>query len=174
MHNRAMSLHERIAAVGWPAATRSAIIDRLETLGLSADVVAIGWATVDAERVAGGAELESRPRDPHVGATASILAVPPRLDAATEAATEAATVVLLEPDTEGRLAATLARSGEGPAVLYLEVGADGLESARTAIRRRGGSSSVVLDGPFGRSTLLLGEVPWGPHLILVEAGTIAG
>ena len=170
MHNRAMSLHERIAAVGWPAATRSAIIDRLETLGLSADVVAIGWATVDAERVAVGAELASRPRDPHVGATASILVGSPGLDAATEAPT----VVLLEPDTEGRLAATLARSGEGPAVLYLEVGAGGLERARKAIRRRGGSSSVVLDGPFGRSTLLLGGPLRGPHLVLVEAGTIAG
>ena len=170
MHNRTMSLDDRLAAAGWAAPTRTLVIDRLGQLGLAVEIAAIGWATVDAERVAGGAVLESRLRDPHVGATASILAVPPGLDAAIEAPT----VVLLEPDTEGRLAATLARSGEGPAVLYLEVGADGLELARMAIRRRGGSSSVVLDGPFGRSTLLLGGPLSGPHLVLVEAGTIAG
>jgi len=170
MHNRTMSLDDRLAAAGWAAPARTTVIDRLAQLGLTVEIAAIGWATVDAERTAGGADLQPRPRDPHLGATASILVGSPRLDAATGVPT----VVLLEPDTEGRLAAMLARSGEGPAVLYLEVGADGLELARKAIRRRGGSSSVVLDGPFGRSTLLLGGPHSGPHLVLVEAGTIAG
>lgn len=170
MHNRTMSLDDRLAAAGWAVSARTVVIDRLAQLGLSVDIVSIGWATVDAERTAGGADLRPRPRDPHLGATASILALPPGLDAATEAPT----IVLLEPDTEGRLAAALARSGEGPAVLYLEVGTDGLERARKAIRRRGGHVSVVLDGPFGRSTLLLGGPRSGPHVVLVEAGTIAG
>jgi hypothetical protein len=51
--------------------------------------------------------------------------------------------VVLEPDTEGRLAASLARFGEGVAVIYLG------------------------DGPPGPGTLVRGGLPWGPHVILL-------
>ena len=74
-------------------------------------LAALGWATVDAERLAAalGKPLsdEAHP-DPALGATGF----------GVESAS--LPLVLLEPSTEGRIAAALARIGEGPVALYLD------------------------------------------------------
>ncbi len=78
----------------------------------------------------------------------------------------ALTIVLLEPDAEGRLAASLARHGEGPAVLYVRVPISTLAGmsarlARLEVRARDGT------GPFGPEWAVAGPHAWGPTLVLV-------
>jgi hypothetical protein len=107
----------------------------------------IGWATVEGERaireldaLLAGDTAEANPgswteldRDAILGA---------RVWRRQTAAPPARPVVfVLEPDTEGRLAASLARFGEGVAVIYLG------------------------DGPLGAGRLIRGGKPWGPHVI---------
>lgn len=109
----------------------------------------IGWATVEADRAireldgglapdddtgpqAGWTEL---PRDPGLGARVW------RRDPADGLARPV--LFVLEPDTEGRLAASLARFGEGVAVIYLG------------------------DGPPGPGRLVRRGRPWGPHVIVL-------
>ena len=73
-------------------------------------LVGIGWATVDIERtVAGlpGVDVRAAADDELLGARAWRTSSGP------------VALVLLEPNTEGRLAAALARRGEGIAALYL-------------------------------------------------------
>jgi hypothetical protein len=89
--------------------------------------------------------------------------------------------VLLEPSTEGRVAASLARDGEGPCALYLRPAA-GLDAWTEAARERGVTLSARREGPFG-DQVLLASGPSGPHVIVTEgrspvsgaspAGTIA-
>jgi hypothetical protein len=82
-------------------------------------------------------------------------------------------LVLLEPSTEGRLAATLARCDEGPAVAWL--GTADLPAATLAWRRAGTTLASPRDGPLGPASLLLDRPIHGPHRFLVQRapGTIA-
>ena len=138
------------------------------------DVVAIGWATVDRERFLadlGPGSNEELQRDAHLGAFAI------RHRAAGPGHDEAGPgpqVLVLEPDTEGRLVATLVRNAEGPAAIYFAAGR-GLDAFVTDARRRGAPVSTIQPGPLGPSVVLLGGPPWGPHLIVVgrpPGGTI--
>lgn len=115
--------------------------------GWEAGILAIGWATVDLERSA--AELadiafEFAHDDEALGARA-LIGHPGRVG-----------LVLLEPSTEGRLAATLARNGEGLAVVYQQ------------------SRGLVTEGalkmtPLGRAGRLVDPGRrWGPFLIVVD------
>ncbi len=134
-----------------PAALRRAITPTAEI---------VGWATVELDRAV--AELtgdhatvvEARPRDAHLGATARLLAF-----------ADGRRVLLLEPDTEGRLAASLVRFDEGAAVTYLFGGRGAAVRAQAA----GFSLSAEGDGPFGSQRLVLGGPAWGPHLVVVVA-----
>ena len=108
-------------------------------------IAAIGWATVDHERAmaeldgALGAAAEPwRPltRDAALGASAR----------ARSMGAHAPQLVVLEPDTEGKLAASLVRFGEGVAVVYL------------------GSSSPDR-GLEGR--MVRGGPAWGPHVVVL-------
>ena len=123
-------------------------------------LVARIWATVELERAAAdlGLELEHLADDQLLGAAVA-LARP----------SEEPWIALLEPRTEGRLAAWLARNGEGPAGAYLAVGA-GLDAARREVPDR--PLTEVAYGPFGRSVLVLGGPTGGPHLVLVEPGAV--
>ena len=124
-------------------------------------IVALGWATVDLDTVrrriegdAGFGAFDSAPRDDHLGARA---AVHRPGDASGEPIE-----ILLEPDTEGRLAASLARHGEGFAAIWFGPavgGDDGLPD---------GFGSLA-DGPLGPARLLLGGPPWGLSVLLLES-----
>ena len=77
-------------------------------------------------------------------------------------------IVLLEPTTEGRIAASLVRDGEGPCALYIHP-AGGLDGWLERARERGVGTSSVEAGPFGRSVLVAGGPVAGPHLLVVDA-----
>jgi hypothetical protein len=83
-----------------------------------------------------------------------------RVGLARDGAAGASTIVLLEPSTEGRLAVTLARHGEGWCATWEQ---DALSPERT---------SIVVGGPLGLERLVLGGRPDGPHRLLVRAVTI--
>lgn len=113
-------------------------------------LAALGWATIDAERLAAalGKPLLGEVRDdPALGATAYGIA------------TAMLPLVLLEPATEGRVAAALARLGEGPVALYLD-----------GVRLRPGDDAT----PIGRTgtgregRLLRPPRPWGPFIVVLE------
>lgn len=120
------------------------------------------WATVELERAL--ADLAAEPtriaaavEDPLLGARVVVVAAD---DGGPD-------IALAEPSTEGRLAAVLARRGEGPAGRYVVA-----PFALEAIRDQAAAASVALSqpavGPFGRSVLVLGGPPAGPSLILVD------
>jgi hypothetical protein len=138
--------------------------------------VAIGWATVELARAeadlraarggqgqAGPREVEPAaelPADELLGARCRLLpssADPP--------------IVLLEPSTEGRLAASLARFGEGPVALYLRVPARVVARFRVVAPASGVHCSRPAAGPFGTAVLVLDGAPSGPHLVVTEAAT---
>lgn len=133
----------------------------------AARLVALGWATVDADHPAAGWRAASTPP---AGAGRSADEV---LGARAAAVESPAGLVLLEPSTEGRVAASLARHGEGPAAIYLR-------TARTTEELR--AAGVVLSGtghgPFGREAVVLaggvvggavtlGPGRFGPHVVVV-------
>ena len=121
--------------------------------------LAVGWATVEHERaarelshlIAPGATFEVAPSSVVLGASCL---VGPAADG------PGLRIVLLEPDTEGRLAAALARSGEGWVATWdLDPGADYL-------RRQ---SSVARPGPLGDERLVLEGADARPYRLLVKA-----
>ena len=137
--------------------------------------IVLGWATVDLDRAehAFRAALlgftvasEDMPDDALLGACCRLIrtAVP-----------GVATALLLEPFTEGRLAATLARHGEGPAAVWLreDPAWDPPGSAAEASAPMGRRSSPA-QGPFGTEVLLRDGARSGPYRILIvaEPGTI--
>jgi hypothetical protein len=153
-------------------------------------LVGIGWATVELERAAedlsdafGRAGLPNpdwapAERDALLGATAwtgatGWLGAPGwgsgRRDGAADG--DAPAIVLLEPDTEGRLAATLARFDEGVVAIYLEAppepAAGTPQGPYPFDPARLGSSSP---GPLGPARIVLARPTWGPHILVVSPG----
>ncbi len=121
--------------------------------------LAIGWATVELDRAARelahlivpGSTFEEAPSSEVLGARCRI---------GSAARTPGLRIVLLEAETEGRLAATLARSGEGwQATWVLDPGLD----------RGPRHLSGARVGPLGRERLLVGGPLAGPYRLLVEA-----
>jgi GNAT superfamily N-acetyltransferase len=102
----------------------------------------------------GAARVEGAPDDPLLGARARLLSFP-----------EGPDLLLLEPSTEGLLAASLARFGEGSLALYLLVAPAAVAAAVAA----GFRLSEAADGPLGREHRVIGGPRWGPHLMLVLA-----
>jgi hypothetical protein len=129
-----------------------------EAVRSHAVLAAVGWATIDLERPLVGWPNPSAsdasaagPRvrdDEPLGARAVVLDRPTG-------------IVLLEPSTEGPIAASLARYGEGPAALYVRPGRSVDE-----LRASGLVLSVVRRGPFGPEALVLGP-RFGPHVTVV-------
>ena len=116
------------------------------------ELVAVGWATVELDRAEADLRVdlvtafEPANRDALLGASV-------RRSKGTEPE-----VLLLEPDTEGRMAGALARHGEGPIALYLRVEAHAPRPA-DVVTRPG-------TGPLGPERLVLGDSPWGPFVLL--------
>jgi hypothetical protein len=110
-------------------------------LGLADDaaIVAVAWATVDVERTMRELGNQTKPSvaDEPLGAKGvRILDSDPA-------------IIVLEPVTEGRLAACLARHGEGICALYLEASEVPAEMRTTGLGRGGriGAGSPRF-GPF--------------------------
>ena len=124
-------------------------------------LLATGIATIDTERAATerGGEVRGLRPDTLLGARVAL--------AATSG------WVLLEPSREGRLAATLARNGEGPAALYLGTPEAMLEAAVQAVEELGMHPRRG-EGPFGPQILAWSRPPWGPHILLVPGRGDAG
>jgi hypothetical protein len=127
--------------------------------------VGVGVATVDTERFAAqrGWRTAGLVPDRVLGASASVVVGGTAGDLR---------FVVLEPSTEGRVAASLARWGEVPVALYLRAAA-GLEAARRRAVSSGLRVSSNAMGPFGRSFAMSGDAAWGPHVVIVESAVPA-
>ena len=124
-----------------------------------ATLVAIGWATVEIERaereletaIGDGGSWAEAPRDALLGARAGVY---------RSIAAERPLVVVLEPDTEGRLAASLARHGEGVAAAYVTVRAGEVLTA--------GAFGIPAGGPLGRGRRLARGGIGEPSIIVLD------
>ena len=127
-------------------------------------VLAVIWATVDADRVVAGIGLPAEPLadDALLGAAVRLVRPP-----------DGEPIALVEPTTEGLLALTLARSGEGPVGKYV-LAAGGLAGLVARAVAAGIDVKTADEGPFGPSALVLGGPAAGPHIVLATdpAGTI--
>jgi ribosomal protein S18 acetylase RimI-like enzyme len=113
-------------------------------------IIAIGWATVDGERAAlewAPLRFARAPGDEALGAFAWLSTLE-----------DGIVLALLEPSTEGGLAAALARHGEGPVAVWVRgVGPSPLGVALAA------------SALGGRSWLTRPAHPWGPFLLYHQA-----
>jgi len=134
--------------------------------GPSGRMVAPIFATVDIDRAV--RDLAGQTGEP---VEDSLLGAQVRLVTGQRGPDDGVTVAVAEPTTEGRLAATLARHGEGFAGNYAAATGPLDEIARRAAEV-GVAVSRPADGPFGRSILVLAGPVAGPHLILVEAPAV--
>jgi hypothetical protein len=152
-----------IAAASTPAATAGDGRERNAPPN-ERRVLAVIWATVDRDRVLADLDVaaERLAEDPHLGASVGLVRP-----------ADGDPIAILEPVTEGRLAATLARHGEGPAGEYVEAPLP-LETIGGAAAAAGLVVSRPADGPFGRSVLVVPSRLGGRLLVLVQpsAGTI--
>ena len=174
---------------GHPAGSISRDLERWRPAAGGPSLQAVGWATVDTERAAGawgGVRWAPAARDSLVGARAVVgeptvdgggrpggagrQPGPPLASTPPGSGSPRSTpVVLLEPDTEGRLAAALARHGEGPAVLYVDLPEAGMGHARRRLERLAIAVSSGA-GPFGPELAIAGRPAWSPTVILVTSG----
>lgn len=123
---------------------------------MSDRLVAIGLATVDAERSAlqhGLGALEPAGEDTLLGARAWTIGGPGRR------------LLLLEPSTEGRLAGWLARAGEGYAAIYLDRGASSSEEPQA---RSSFTDHRSIAPRARRGRIIARGQPSGPFLILLD------
>lgn len=133
---------------------------RLET-AIAPRQVVDGWATVELDRAEeevaaalaglGAPEASTVPDARVLGARCRLLRFG-----------EARSVLLLEPSMEGRLAAGLARHGEGLLVRYLLADGGAIERAR----RAGFTLSSAGHGPFGPERLVIAGPRSGPFLLV--------
>lgn len=133
-----------------------------------AGAIAVGWATVEADRaavelaplLAPGAGFAEAPGSETLGASCRI---------GRAAGPGPRWIVLLEPATEGRLAASLARHGEGWIAAWWARGraGDGGDAAEAAA-----TWSASRPGPFGPERLQVGGPLAGPHRLRLDGDTI--
>ncbi len=129
------------------------------------DVVALGWATVDLERAATdhrawlgpAASFASASRSELLGARCLAVHTIPGTSVAGR--TMPGWLVLLEPDTEGRLAGYLARYGEGWAATWLAPSPSG-------------TTRNARPGPFGLERLMSEKALHGAFRLRLVAATI--
>jgi hypothetical protein len=82
-------------------------------------------------------------------------------------AASAGRLLLIEPNREARLAATLARFGEGIVAVWLWAGDGGLDAVASFWRARDIATTTVTLGPLGPEIGLAAGPAWGPHLLVV-------
>jgi hypothetical protein len=126
----------------------------------AAGALAVGWATVELDRaarelsdlLASGEAFVEAPSSRALGARCRVGAA---------AAGGGVRIVLLEPETEGRLSATLARHGEGWVATWVTAPV----TPSSSVARLSGARP----GPFGEERLVLGGPATGPHRLIVDA-----
>jgi hypothetical protein len=163
------------------SAWREAADDAAAIRSLNARPLGIGWATVDLDRATAELAVDLGLLGPGVFRPARRSAV---LGGACRVADgvlpDDGLLVVLEPDTEGRLAGSLARLGEGPLVAWLAGEATGpdLDPVDTAAPLAGAGLTLPSggDGPLGLERLVLEGPVRGPGryrlLVVRAAGTI--
>ncbi len=125
-----------------------------------ARLVGIGWATVDIERAQAelGAAISDdgswveAPRDALLGARSAV---------SRPGVPGGPVAVVLEPDTEGRLAAFLARHGEGIGAVYVTI--------RPVSRLAPGAFGIPAGGPLGRGRHYTGGRPGEPTIVVLDS-----
>ena len=122
--------------------------------------LALGWATVELDRAAAelAAELGTVPGAFLPASDSVVLGA--RCRVAYGVLPGGRPLAILEPRTEGRLAAALARQGEGPWVTW----------ARSAVKIGRGPSRSRRPGPFGPEHMYPGTPTDGPFLLLIGDG----
>ena len=148
--------NQRLAWLGDVGRTTRFVADLVATVDLERAVTGLrGGAVAGADRPT-VTDPAAVVEDPLLGARIAVLT--------TE---DGRQIALAEPSTEGWLAATLARRGEGLVGAYwsVPVGLDVVLTMAAAANIRLSRSAT---GPFGRSVLLLAEIPSSPLVILVE------
>ena len=119
---------------------------------------AVGWATVELERAVHELGPLLRPGSQfHHAPSSQVLGA--RCMVGDARGPGAPVVVLLEPDTEGRLAGALARFGEGWVATWFHAPAGERDPAGSA-------------GPLGREWLDREAPAVGPYRLLLQAATI--
>jgi hypothetical protein len=140
-------------------------------------LVAVGWATVETDRAVGEladalgiapTSFRAAPPSAALGASCLVLDAPLPGDVA---------LAVLEPATEGRIAAGLARWDEGPLVAWYAAAEPESEPDGLAVPTVPGASATSTAsgrvGPFGPERLVVGDPLTGPHRLLVDGpGTI--
>lgn len=126
----------------------------------AAGALAVGWATVELDRVA--RELSDLIGPGHVfGDAPSSEALGARCRVGSGTAEGGVRIVLLEPETEGRLSAALARHGEGWVATWVAAS----PAPPSSVARLSGARP----GPFGTERLVLGGPVTGPYRLVMEA-----
>jgi hypothetical protein len=135
----------------WPTVLELAAPDRVLPV----------WATVELDRAAASIAIASRSTPildaPQLGARVRVIGL--------VAGADPPEVIVAEPSFEGRLAAFLARHGEGWAAAYVVVAA----SALARLREAAVHLSSPRPGPLGPERLLLGSDRSGPFVVVAEA-----
>ena len=123
-------------------------------------LLALGWATVDLDRAAAELAAELGLAAAAFQPVADSILLGARCRVAHGVLPRGTALAILEPRTEGVMAAALARHGEGPSVTWARSSSDG--SARP--------SASLRPGPFGPERFEPGAPRQGPFLLLVETG----
>jgi hypothetical protein len=122
--------------------------------------LAVGWASVDLERAASELAAELGIAVAAFLPAADSVVLGARCVIAHGVLADGQPLAILEPRTEGRLAALLARRGEGPAATW----------ARSAASTAGGRTGTASPGPFGFERLASGWPAHGVYRLLIEDG----
>ncbi len=146
---------------------RAAEVQAQLPTGVHHEPIAVGWATVELDRavVELAAELELSPDGFRAASESPVLGA--RCLVAKAVLPGRLAFALLEPSMEGRLAASLARFAEGPAVVWLA--APRPSAGLTGDRASGGELPSAEVGPFGAERLILGGPRHGPYWLVVDS-----
>ena len=142
------------------------IIGALTAASAQRRAIAVGWATVDLDRAVADLAAELGISVAAFLPAADSVVLGARCRVAYGVLPDSQPLAILEPRTEGRLAASLARVGEGPAATWSRSGEAG----------HGRRASTARPGPFGFERLAPGGPAHGPFSLLIDDGpsTILG
>ncbi len=125
--------------------------------------IAVGWATVELDRAASGLATDLGIVAAAFLPAADSVVLGARCRVAYGILPDGQPLAILEPLTEGRLAAFLARFGEGPAATWTR-------SARSTQVPAGRRGAPARPGPFGFERLLPSGLGHGTYALLIEDG----